>query len=348
MSLDVAGGNFHSVGDLDLHAPVTAPLLVARPRGNRLGETLEKAADLEGDQVAGQIFDVGCLRFAVSPDVTRRDLDSTGNAAVDERRGDGHVRLDVGIAIELGQGLGYPEDGRNVVSLALSRRQRQPLALLELSPALHDAAGEVAGAESEAHPGFLLGVLEVGSQTELVEADVVSRARRTLVPIERVTDDWRDGAVGQDLHLHVEQIPIAIVGVLARDDSAVEERIGKRRQFAEELHLAVVDPQPIHVRLARLEPEPSGGPGTQVGGVDAQEVDKGSSDGSGRKSQRAKKKPLTLVDLTPVHVLVAFHIHEPVAELEVERDLLGGGRGARQCRAEEQRRDPSRSQRALT
>src|SRR5512138_268392 len=285
VTLHVAGGKVESVGDLDLDAAVTAPLLVAGARGNRLGESLEEAADLERNQVAGQVLRLRRRGIGVGSEVAGGDLHAVREPAYQESGSHRHVDLDARVPLEIGQRDRRTEDRSGIVPGAFPGGESQALRLAELSPALDHASGEVTGMERDADAGFLLGVLEVRSETKLVSSDHVGRSRGSIEPIERVADDRSQNAVGEDLRLDVEQMTGPIVRVLAGDDSTIEERIGERRKRAEELHPPVVDPHSIDAGLPRFEAEPSGWTDAHVVGIHPQRVEERAPDRSGRESE---------------------------------------------------------------
>ncbi|MCU0305239.1 MAG: hypothetical protein MUC56_14400 [Thermoanaerobaculales bacterium] len=133
-------------------------------------------------------------------------------------------------------------------------------------------------------------------------------------------------AAGQQLEPEVEDVPVAVPGVLAGDDAVVEQGVGVGRQRAVALHLLVEEGKPVGVAEPHVEPEATGRGAAEARGVDAQPV---GEPGVARTVDEVDRKvvedhAVRLVDLRAVHALVALDIDLLVADLDVEGRRLGG------------------------
>src|SRR5581483_4296272 len=124
----------------------------------------------------------------------------------------------------------------------------------------------------------------------------------------------------------------AVVGVLSRDHSLLEERIRERGKCAERIRAPPGEEQAVVAVPAGFETKRAGRrAGADLRSVDAQAIDlRDVARLAGQDRHRADEDAAALVDLRAIEIFVSFERERAVADLDVEwpgrRGLGGHGR----------------------
>jgi hypothetical protein len=240
-------------------ACVAAPERILGALGDAVVEPLEVPVQLVGHETATEQIIGSAVAFAVGVDEARGEVDDLGDLAVNVGRGD----RGAGVALTgPNEGVQRRVDAEvfvGVVAAAGPGREHGVLGGLEIAPALDDGAGESTGTERDAGAELGLGLLEIRVQPELILTDVVGRAPGAVGGVPAIADDGRDRAPRHELDLQIQQVAVAIPGVLARRHALIEVGVGPGGQSAGVLELPVGQAKGVDVGEIRLEPETAGG-----------------------------------------------------------------------------------------
>src|SRR5205823_6174911 len=151
--------------------------------------------------------------------------------------------------------------------------ERERLIVVEAAVALHHRARPDRGAEAEAGAELVVDVAKVLAEEELVLADVDRRRAGSGGAVERVSEEWRDLAVREQVDVDVEHVAIAVVRVLAGDDPLAEERVRELRQRAEEIRAAVAEADAVLAGFAGVDAQHARGARADIVRVDAEVFD---------------------------------------------------------------------------
>ena len=153
--------------------------------------------------------------------------------------------------------------------------------------------------------------------------EVIRRGSGPAVLGIRVAEDGSDGLSREDFDLGVVDVAVAFPGVLAGNDALGEERVRELGQEARVLAVAIVEAEPVGALADRLQADHPGRAGADVGDVETELIDELelAAEVGGLQGQPAKEEAFPLADLRAVHVLVALHVDEAVADLDIRDDL---------------------------
>ena len=152
---------------------------------------------------------------------------------------------------------------------------------------------------------------------------MVGRRARPAVRVARELEDGADDLAGKKLERRVVDVALPVVRLLSRDDPFGQEWIGERRQGAVEVGLAPGEGELVQVDRSGLQAQPACGTRAEVRGVDLEIVEKAAAERL-RKGvvEGAQEESLAVVDLGPVHALVAGDVHPPVTDFEIQGNRL--------------------------